>query len=102
MDTFIVVSNNDMSGTYHIECRCVIYRAKYGKHPDWAKPEGDKDMGFNTKYFLLIEDNIQSESEAKKKAQYYEDKYADMIRKCEDTGNWDVFPFKNNEIVYYK
>lgn len=100
MNTFRIMNNND--GTWHIECLCVIYRALFGKHPEWAKPEGDAVNGYNTKYFVMVEDNIVTEEEAKQKANVYENKYGKLIKECEDSGNWDKFPFKDNTIVYYK
>lgn len=98
--SFYPVDNRD--GTYRIECRCVIYRASLGKHPSWAKPEGDARLGYNTKYFLLIEDDIQTEADAIKKANEYEAKYGNILVQCEDTGDWRNFPFTNKLIVYYK
>lgn len=100
MDTFYVMNNSD--GTYRIECKCIIYRALHGKHPDWAKPTGNERDGFNTKYFLLIDDYIKSEEEAKQAAEYLNNEYKELITRCEDTGNWEEFPFKENEIIYWK
>lgn len=97
---FSAIENND--GTWRIECRCVIYRALHGKHPDWAKPTGDAVMGFNTKYYLLIEDNIKSMMKAIIKAEELESRYADIVRKCEDSGDWTDFPYKDNKIIFYK
>ena len=100
IESFYPVNNND--GTYRIECRCIIYRTLLGKHPDWAKPTGDATTGFNTKYFLLIEDNIPSKVDAQKKANELNAKYTDIIEICESTGNWSKFPFTNKPIIYYK
>lgn len=100
MQTFNAVENND--GTWRIECRCVIYRALHGKHPDWAKPTGDAKTGYYTKYILLIEDEIKSMKTATDRANELENRYADMVRECEDTGDWHSFPFKDKEIISYR
>lgn len=97
---FYPVDNND--GTYRIECRCIIYRAMLGKHPDWAKPQDDAKDGFNTKYYLLIEDDIVSLAAAQKQANNLNHKYSDILTKCEDTGNWTSFPFTDRPIIFYK
>jgi hypothetical protein len=97
---FYPVDNND--GTYRIECRCIIYRAMLGKHPDWAKPQGDAKDGFNTKYYLLIEDDIASLATAQKRADDLNHKYSDILTKCEDTGDWTTFPFTDRPIIFYK
>lgn len=90
--------------TYRIECRIVIYRQKFGKHPDFLKEyEGNKHgEGYNTKFFLLIEDDISDENTAKAKVDKYNKDYADLISKCENSGEWGAFPFKSSVIVYYK
>lgn len=100
MDSFFVIKNND--DTYRIECKLIVYRALHGKHPDFLKPEGDEQMGFNTKYFLLIKDDISNESEANLLAHELNTKYQTLITVCEDSGNWDNFPFKHCPIIYYK
>lgn len=99
MRVFNVIENND--GTWHIECRCVIYRALHNKHPDWAKPIGDAITGFYTKYYLLIEDNFKTMLKAILRAEELENQYAALITECENTGNWGNFPFADNLIVYY-
>ena len=90
--------------TYLIECRIVIYRALFGKHPDFLKDyEGNKKgEGYNTKFFFLIEDDIPDENTAITKVHAYNEKYAKLITECENTGVWDNFPFKSNTITYYK
>lgn len=100
MRSFGAIENND--GTWRIECVCIIYRALHGKHPDWAKPTGDAITGFNTKYFLLIEDDIKSMMKAVTRAEELEAQYGDLVRNCENTGDWTDFPFKDKEIIYYK
>lgn len=95
------VNHDDKS--YWIECRIVIYRHKFGKHPDFLKKyEGNARDGYNTKFFLLIEDNFKTENDAKAKAMIYSNKYDEIITKAENTGDWSAFPFRTNEIVYYK
>ena len=100
MSVFNTIENGD--GTWRIECRCVIYRALHGKHPDWARPTGDAATGYYTKYFLLIEDGFKSLMKAITRTEELENQYADIIRNCEDTGDWSKFPFADREIIYYK
>lgn len=100
MDSFYARDNGD--GTFGVECRVIVYRAKLGKHPDFLKPIGDEKFGFNTKYYLLVDDDIPTLEEATTKANEYNEKYGAMLTKCEDTCNWDEFPFKDALIVYYK
>lgn len=81
-NAFYPADNND--GTYRIECRCIIYRAMLGKHPNWAKPQGNAKDGFYTKYYLLIEDNITSLATAQKKVDDLNKKiqrYPDQMRR---------------------
>lgn len=96
------VTENSGEGTYHIECRLVVYRAMLGKHPDFLHPTGDPVDGFYTKYYLLIEDNISSEITADEHCDKLEHDYGTIIENAEQTGNWDKFPFKDSAIVYYK
>lgn len=97
---FYPVNNQD--GTYRIECKCTIYREMLNKHPDWAKPEGNAKDGFNTKYYLLIEDDIASLTIAQKQADDLNHKYSDILTKCENTGDWTTFPFTDKPIIFYK
>jgi len=100
MDNFFHVAHYDK--TYGIECQITVYRALLGKHPDFLKAyEGDR-YGYNTKFYLLIEDCIEDEAAAEEKCQELNRKYSDLIIRCEETGNWDDFPFKDKEVVYYK
>lgn len=101
-NTHFFVMENQNENTYHIECRLIVYRAKLGKHPDFLKPTGNSVDGFNTKYFLLIEDDIASKTDADKRCDELERDYGEIIINAEDTGNWDKFPFKDKLIVYYK
>ena len=100
MDSFFIMDNND--GTYRIECKLIVYRNLHGKHPDFLKPEGNAKLGFNTKYFLLIEDNIADKSNAISKANKLNADYNKIITECENSGDWTKFPFKNSPIIYYK
>lgn len=100
MSSFYTVKNND--NTFRVECRLIVYREKFGKHPDFLKPTGDKATGYYTKYFLLIEDTIPSESAANDIAAKYASSYDALVKKCEDTGEWTDFPFKDCEIIFYK
>ena len=83
------MENND--GTWRIECVCIIYRALHGMHPDWAKPTGDAS-----------EDGIKSMMKAVTRAEELETQYGELVRNCENTGDWTDFPFKDKEIIYYK
>lgn len=90
-------------GTYRIECMICIYREKFGKHPDFLKDlEGDAHTGFNTKYALLVRDDIDSEVSASALASDYNHQYDDLITSCEDTSDWKQFPFKDCEPIYYR
>lgn len=100
MDCFYARNNGD--GTFGVECKIVVYRAKLGKHPDFLKPTGDEKDGFNTKYFLLVADDIPTLKDAETKALEFNQKYSKLQKECEDSGNWDNFPFKDAPIVYYK
>ena len=99
MNSFYPLDNGD--GTWRVECRCIIYRELHGVHPDWAKPVGNAKEGYNTKYFLLVEDDL-SELSANEKAAEYNEMYGNLLTACENSGNWDDFPFTNRPIVYYK
>lgn len=100
LSCFFIMPNPD--NTFRIECRLVIYREEFGKHPDFLKPIGDAVTGYYTKYFLLIEDDILSKDLAEKACAKYDSLYAKLIENCENTGDWTDFPFKNNDIIYYK
>ena len=92
----------NIDDTFAVECRIVVYREKLGRHPDFLYPVGDAETGFYTKYFLLIEVDIPDMKTAENLAKRYNDKYANIIDNCENTGDWSNFPFKDKEIVYYK
>lgn len=100
MEHFFIVKNPE--NTYHIKCKLVVYRALLKAHPDFLKPEGDEHDGFYTKYYLLIADDILTKEQAEEKSKLLNQQYDTLITTCENTGNWDSFPFKNNAIVYYK
>lgn len=58
--------------------------------------------GFNTKYYLLIADDIASLAAAQTQANDLNQKYGDILTKCEDTGDWTAFPFTDKPIIFYK
>lgn len=67
-----------------------------------VKTHEDAKDGFYTKYYLLIEDNITSLATAQKQADDLNQKYSDILNKCEDTGDWTAFPFTDKPIIFYK
>lgn len=97
---------NEKTGLYDIICQIVIYREKLGKHPNflqkYVNEERDKKEGYYTKFYLLIKENLLNENEAVAEVDYLTEQYSSLIGTCEDTGNWDSFPFKNREVIYYK
>lgn len=102
MSAFTIVSNND--GTFHIECLFVVYREKFGHHPDFLpqNEERGKREGFSTKFWFLVEDNLTSENVVTH-LNNYQTKYDKLIMELEnDDTRWNEFPFKNNCIVYSK
>ena len=92
-------------GTYHIECRFFVYRHKFGHYPSFLRQYGTADAikyGYTTKFFYLIEDDLDEET-ANRKIEEYNQKYGALITEIEnDDTRWDEFPFKNNDIVYSK
>lgn len=100
---FFVYENPEK--TYHIECFIVIYRHRLRKYPDFLSdfdsPKSIRD-GFTTKFYLLVKDDIETKEMADKLCKEYNEQYSKMIDECEDTGNWDKFPFKKCPLVYYK
>ncbi len=100
---FTVIKNYESQETYRVECRIVIYREKLKRHPEFLEPyQGDRVNGFNTKFWLLIEDNIPDKDKAYRLCTRLNELYAAVIRKAENTGNWAQFPFKNCTVTYYK
>lgn len=91
-------------GTYHIECQFVVYREKFGHHPDWL-PQNEEDgkrFGFSTKFWFLIEDNI-SFDDIEKRYLHYTETYDSLISEIEnDDTRWNEFPFKDKPVVYSK
>jgi hypothetical protein len=101
MSSFCVIKNPE--GTYRIECQFVVYREKFGRHPKFLKGcEGNARDGFNTKFWFLVEDDLDKE-EAKRKLVEYQTKYDELIISIEnDDTRWEEFPFKDNVITYSK
>ena len=101
--SFTIIKNYDGSDTYRVECRIVIYREKLKCHPAFLEPyQGDKVMGFNTKFWLLIKDDISDKDKACRLCAKLNELYATIIQKAENTGNWAQFPFKDCTVTYYK
>ena len=102
MSAFTIVSNNDNS--FHIECLFVVYREKFGHHPDFL-PQDEargKREGFSTKFWFLVEDDLTS-NEAVSRLNYYQTKYDKLIEDIEnDDTRWNEFPFKDKTITYSK
>lgn len=99
---FTIVDNKD--GTHRIECLFVVYRAKFGHHPDFLQVDEERGEreGFTTKYWFLVEDDLSAE-DAVKKLTEYQNKYDKLITELEDDDKrWNEFPFKDNAIVYSK
>ena len=102
MSNFAMIDNGD--GTYRIECFFVVYREKFGHHPDFLpqNEERGKHEGFSTKFWFLIEDDL-SENNASVKLTDYRRKYDDLISEIEnDDTRWDEFPFRNKPLIYSK
>lgn len=99
---FSIVKNDN--GTYHIECLFIVYREKFGHHPDFLPQDEErgKREGFNTKFWFLVMDYL-SAAEAQRRLTNYENLYSALIHEIEnDDTRWDEFPFKNKQIVYCK
>ena len=63
--------------------------------------DGRRD-GFSTKFYYLVDDDMDRES-AETKLKVYQTKYDDRITEIEEDDTlWDSFPFKENVIVYSK
>lgn len=100
-NSFFVVKN-ELENTYRIECKIVIYRNMLGKHPDFITVTGNEHDGFYTKYWLLINDDIPTQSEADEMCNNYNKNYNTIISEAEHSGDWSKFPFKDRPLVYYK
>lgn len=102
MSAFTIVSNGD--NTFHIECLFVVYREKFGHHPDFL-PQGEtrgKREGFSTKFWFLVEDDLSAD-ETVTKLTDYQNKYDKLITEIENDDNrWNEFPFKDKPLVYSK
>ena len=102
MDTFSIIDNND--GTYHIECLFIVYRNKFGHHPDFLPQDEErgKREGFSTKFWFLIADNLSKE-QAEKRLVNYKYLYTKLITEIEDDDKrWNDFPFKDKPVIYSK
>ena len=101
MTNFQLVDNED--GTFRIECRFIVYRELFKKHPSWTYPTGDEKTGFYTKYYFLVEDDIMGNIPADAKIHFYRQEFDKLITEIENNpARWDEFPFKDRPIVYYK
>ena len=99
---FSIIENPE--GTYRIECMFIVYRQKFGHHPDFLPQDEEKGAreGFNTKFWFLVDDDL-TKNNAEKTVEEYQQKYDVEIRKIEnDDTLWDTFPFKNNIVIYAK
>ena len=102
MNPFYITENNDK--TWNIECRIIVYREILKEHPDFLKQyQGNAKNGYNTKFYLLIEENIPDKNIAQRLVDDYNQKYAAIIDQCESTGNWNNAEFlKTKPVIYYK
>ena len=100
MKSFRAVDNED--GTWSVRTIIVIYRQKFGKHPDFLQNmQGDAKIGYNTKYCLLIEDDLTKE-QAEKRADELYARYDALQSHCENTGDWRDWPFKDAVVCWAK
>ena len=102
MSAFTLVSNGD--NTFRIECLFVVYREKFGHHPSFLPQDEIRGAreGFSTKFWFLVEDDLDA-SETVKKLADYQNKYDKLITEIEnDDTRWEEFPFKTNPVVYSK
>ena len=102
MTSFYIYDNND--GTFRIECKFIVYRAKFGHHPDFLPQDEIRGRreGFATKFWFLVEDNL-TESEASSHLKKYQEQYDKLIEEIEDNDKrWNEFPFKDKPKVYSK
>ena len=108
---FFVENDTLAQGKFIVSLKIVIYRHRLGCYPDFLANFGTPDKirdGYTTKFWYICEDengneyaNL-SEDEANKVATMLEEKYSAMIETCEDTGNWNNYPFKNLTLIYHK
>ena len=102
VSNFSIVDNRD--GTHRIECCFVVYRQKFGHHPDFLPQDEErgKREGFSTKFWFLVEDDLSADEAANKLADY-QHKYDNLISDIEnDDKRWNEFPFKNKPVTYSK
>lgn len=91
---------------YIITVLIIIYRAEFGCYPEFLKsfdtPRAAKE-GYDTKFWFLVpEAENLTLSQARDLLDKYNNDYYDLIRNCENTSNWDDYPFKNAELIYHK
>ena len=101
---FIRKDSWDAPGTSHIEVCFVVYRHKFGHHPTFLPQDEEKGRrdGFNTQFYYIAEENIPDEK-AEEKLEYYKNRYDSELEEIEeDDTKWEQFPFKGNELVWYK
>jgi hypothetical protein len=96
MNKFIINKEPQQEDKYYISVNIVIYRAKLGKFPnflDWCETPRNAREGYPTKFVYLTEYTMLEKKEAERIAEELEIKYGDIIRQCEDSGDWSNSPF---------
>ncbi len=102
INNFFMADNGD--GTYRIECLFVVYRELFGHHPSFLPQDEErgKREGFSTKFWFLVEDDIEPDK-INNRLEFYKNTYSKQIFDIEkDDKKWESFPFKDKPVIYSK
>lgn len=95
MNSFYIEEEPYEKEKYYIGVKIVIYRTLLGKYPDFLSfYERNSKDGYTTKFAYLIDEATQlSKNEAKKKCEELECEFSNVLRECENSGDWSKCPF---------
>lgn len=97
---FSLVKHAD--GTYGIECLLIIRKDINGRYPQFIEEKIGKSTLVSERFYLLIKDCIKDFKDVCVAVDDLNGTYSEVIRKCEETGDWKRFPFKKCQMVYHK
>ena len=101
MNKFAICKEPQHDDKYYISVSIVIYRNMLGKFPsflDWCETPRNASDGYPTKFGYLTEYTMLNKEDAERIAQELETKYSDIIRECENSGDWTKSPFDFNKM----
>ncbi len=96
---FFIIKHDD--GTYGIECLLYIRKDKWGRYPAFITEQTKGKNGDCEKYYLLVKDCYTSFKEACINVDKLNQAYTEVIKKCEESGDWKRFPFRRAPLVYF-